>query len=639
MNRDKHDSASRALTKNDFSRDANASTVASNGFRASMYPFASPSDGRIQGIPNYGQTCFLNVVLQCLASLDPFVVYLSHVASLTENDTSTTGGGRSKGSSGKVLSQELLHVIQCINGTAKNSTRRLDPRPILQHAAKENNEFASATLQQDAHELLQAVLCLVAKDAGLTKLSSTRVTSFARLISIRNDGKECGDEDDECQNYYIVTVVTAAKEKQRRIECCIETTAAITDGETLEKRQPETKTKAENGQNGDRQEERGVVYDDSRGPFIYTEGMDEKKQEDDSIQLDSFRIMAPETSITKASREYPLSLSATLMRMIASTSSTNPSPIGGWLGSALKCRSCDHHRPIQNSSFVNIPIIPTEISLTRTEEQRSRGGCKLEQCLEEFTGIERVHDVECLSCTRNKAILDLEVKIKALESDIFSLEEGREFRNARRSGTETLPVDDLTNSLRNDLKTKKCRLHLLRCTSPDNDEALERLLSSGSLASPEASEILLERSDAFKRVVITRLPAILCLHVQRLYYDADKNRKLKSSQQVMFPEQLDLAPYFAYSGQEIFPVDSGDTVSVTAPVRSPQPLRYTLRSVITHAGSAFSGHYYAYRRDPKTPHWLYISDEVTKRVSWDIVRNTEAYMLFYEAKLISGVDL
>jgi hypothetical protein len=39
---------------------------------------------QIQGIPNYGQTCFLNSVLQALASLEPYLKYLERIIQVKE---------------------------------------------------------------------------------------------------------------------------------------------------------------------------------------------------------------------------------------------------------------------------------------------------------------------------------------------------------------------------------------------------------------------------------------------------------------------------------------------------------------------------------------------------------------------------
>ena len=60
------------------------------------------------------------------------------------------------------------------------------------------------------------------------------------------------------------------------------------------------------------------------------------------------------------------------------------------------------------------------------------------------------------------------------------------------------------------------------------------------------------------------------------------------------------------------------------------PMLYQLMCVVEHTGNAFSGHYVSYRRDVSNPgKWLYISDHQVLPVSWEVVRGSQAYMLFY----------
>merc|ERR1712129_471443 len=79
------------------------------------------------------------------------------------------------------------------------------------------------------------------------------------------------------------------------------------------------------------------------------------------------------------------------------------SPLSGWIGSHLQCVSCCHTRPIQNAPFLDIPVVPTSISSYLSGSMRggmplSPQSCTLHQCLNTFTSVERVREVECLSC-------------------------------------------------------------------------------------------------------------------------------------------------------------------------------------------------------------------------------------------------
>lgn len=72
---------------------------------------------------------------------------------------------------------------------------------------------------------------------------------------------------------------------------------------------------------------------------------------------------------------------------------------------------------------------------------------------------------------------------------------------------------------------------------------------------------------------------------------------------------------------------------------------YRLWSVVVHLGSHNSGHFVTYRRIPSSNSeqaireasnegkWWRISDEDVQIVEWTLVRNAEAYMLYYEKEL------
>lgn len=59
---------------------------------------------------------------------------------------------------------------------------------------------------------------------------------------------------------------------------------------------------------------------------------------------------------------------------------------------------------------------------------------------------------------------------------------------------------------------------------------------------------------------------------------------------------------------------------------------YRLCAVLVHLGVHNSGHFVTYRRIPSTTSgkWWRISDEDVQIVEWELVKNSEAYMLFYE---------
>ena len=64
---------------------------------------------------------------------------------------------------------------------------------------------------------------------------------------------------------------------------------------------------------------------------------------------------------------------------------------------------------------------------------------------------------------------------------------------------------------------------------------------------------------------------------------------------------------------------------------------YHLFTVITHCGSMLEqGHYLCYLRNGLTTEWFEANDESLKKVSWELVKRQEAYLLCYVRSDLSG---
>jgi hypothetical protein len=334
--------------------------------------------------------------------------------------------------------------------------------------------------------------------------------------------------------------------------------------------------------------------------------------------------------VSKSPSEPTKSASKAMEIMRTTISSISPSPLSGWCGSALMCISCRRVRPIQNAPFLDIPIVPTSVSHWQGTREPP---CRLEECLEEFTNIERVHDVECKNCTL-KAEIEMHESEKKVHEQIIR---GLLARRAKRRASTGVALDASQESehLRDELVVIESRLDALRKVSPDDDGPLFAMARNDGIDDDGVTEhIQLKRSDAFKCLLLTRLPSVLSIHVQRRYYDQKTGHTSKTMQRVIFPEILDVAPYCAYGGtlrpDALFAGTTNGKYSSDAELNA--AILYTLQSIIEHQGGPYSGHYVCYRRDPSAiGRWLGISDDTVKVCTWPTVQNCQAYMLFYEA--------
>jgi len=366
-------------------------------------------------------------------------------------------------------------------------------------------------------------------------------------------------------------------------------------------------------------------------------------------------------------------LSKAMQIMMTTISSISPSPLSGWCGSALMCRACRRVRPIHNTLFFDIPVVPTAVSqyVSRRSYHHSPGEpplkpgarappCRLEECLEDFSSIERVHDVECKNCTIQAEIREQESEKEWQEKTIQGLLQSRRAKQrtnqpptdaattaAGAMSTKNSAADEFQH-LRDELLAIEARLEMLRKIDPDDDEPIPALNhdclggggGSDDAKAPE-NHIPLKRSDAFKCLLLSRLPSVLSIHVQRRYFDPATGQESKTMQHVVFPEILDVAPYCAYGGAVRPEAPFAGTVNNSSNgdgagggLILTAPINYRLMSVVEHRGGAHSGHYVCFRRDPSSScgtRWLWISDDTVRPCDWDTVRRCQAYMLFYEA--------
>lgn len=281
-----------------------------------------------------------------------------------------------------------------------------------------------------------------------------------------------------------------------------------------------------------------------------------------------------------------------------------------------------------------------------------RVGCRLEDCLRQFTVSEQVENYSCSHCWHIAAIKYLSLR-GATETEIKRLKSCNE--------------------------QDSCTCHLL--------VHLENLPWSNNF------------SRTLKQLSIARSPKILCIQLQRASINFF-GEVVKLQGHISFPLTLNLLPFMmkemqcqkpsshlnhfdvqydtrmlnsiyernaskllsanafrspthteAFLGQskipqttDIFSSQANEKVSAACELVPSEPQVYRLVSVVEHFGRACGGHYTVYRSlqsesheehpdencKPSLVHWFCISDSNVYRVSEEDVLAAEASLLFYE---------
>ena len=597
-----------------------------------MDPTARP-----RGFRNHGQTCFLNSVLQALASARPVMLYLEQIVEdrqRMEDLHDRLGLGPSPGpgadaalagrkrrglgrglawAEGTAISECLLDLLVHANGGSGSGDLpgggAAATRELLRSVGGEHAQFRAAgrgnaaaarigTEQQDAQELLQAVMGMMEDEA-----CRARALGGGRASRDPEPSRSEGESDDAS-----VSVVSA---------CSSDDLCGLNSGI------PAIKI---------------PLSEEADDIVTLSELLDWMVTVQQEVDFDSVPVDLLPTRKDAQGRDRT--------QLLPELKSTDPfirrhretenaismgSPLTGWIGSVLKCCACHHVRPIQNTPFLELAIVPTSINSGRSRLARKRGpsspppACTLLECLEEFTSVEIVPDVECHNCAIKAELESIDDEIMLLNGAITNVLSRRNATRPRREEDTNDDVEGLTR----ELERLESRHSFLSSFDPDQDmgdgETGREAFGIGNDVPTPA------RGDARMSLLISRPPTVLCFHIQRRYYDASSDRMMKAMQLVEFPEVFDLAPFCAYGGGKTSSF-AGSDCQVSTHGNSMRCLStpYKLVSVIEHRGNAHAGHYVSYRRIAPSD-WYLVSDERVRDVSWNEVRKAQAYMLVYEA--------
>ncbi|KAI7857377.1 hypothetical protein BDC45DRAFT_31377 [Circinella umbellata] len=276
-------------------------------------------------------------------------------------------------------------------------------------------------------------------------------------------------------------------------------------------------------------------------------------------------------------------------------------PFTGLLASRLSCIHCGYTAALRHFTFNNIQLtVPRAYTTT------------LDACLRQYTSIEYLKDATCRRCS-------LVHTLKTLKEQQI-------------------------------VKPKQKRKRLL--------EEIESRIKSNRIEDEIDGIQCVESPLSTKQVMFAKTPKILCLHLSRSAFHAS-GAVYKNTCQILFPEYLDLSSYTTNGNlctQPKYPISSpgestdSNNVNRTALASS---TRYRLMSTIVHYGSHSYGHFVAFKRrilpkkcmcpncqddksgpesweDSQDEAWYRISDSKVDLCSFDVVIQSNPYMLLYE---------
>ncbi|CAM6111004.1 unnamed protein product [Calypogeia fissa] len=142
------------------------------------------------------------------------------------------------------------------------------------------------------------------------------------------------------------------------------------------------------------------------------------------------------------------------------------------------------------------------------------------------------------------------------------------------------------------------------------------------------------RQESIKQMSVRKLPLVLCFHIKRFEHSSTRNTSRKVDRYMQFPFSLDMTPYLSSSivrsrhGNRLLFIDTEELGAAQSPSSE-----FELFAVVTHSGKLDSGHYVSFIR--LAGQWYKCDDAWVTRVSEEVVRASQGYMLYYVLKTLS----
>ncbi|KAK5162803.1 ubiquitin-specific protease ubp1 [Saxophila tyrrhenica] len=318
-----------------------------------------------------------------------------------------------------------------------------------------------------------------------------------------------------------------------------------------------------------------------------------------------------------------------------STSNTERhNPLDGLLAQRVMCTRCGHSDGLSMIPF-NCLTVPLG----------SARSYSLDVCLDEYTKVEEIPEVECAKCTLLRAQQQLE-KMLPVPPSINCVDTAP-------------PVSSKTLELPPELRAQAfARLSAIQ-QAIEKDDFADRTLNE-TCSIPKKSRM---SSTKTRQAVIGRPPKSLVVHVNRSVFDELTGAQRKNYASVDFPATLNLNSWIVKTAEgEQASEKSSSLLPEPTPGSSNGENIYRIKAVVTHYGRHENGHYICYRQHPVRPRldptndaeneqlepddddplcpadganeerrWWRLSDEDVSAVSEEgVLAQGGVFMLFYE---------
>ncbi|KAL8690108.1 MAG: hypothetical protein Q9218_004376 [Villophora microphyllina] len=317
------------------------------------------------------------------------------------------------------------------------------------------------------------------------------------------------------------------------------------------------------------------------------------------------KTQAPSADANLSLRELPDELQSIIAR----------NPLDGLLAQRVGCLKCGF---VEGLSLIPFNCLTLPLGKHWLYDIRS--------CLDEYTALEPINDVDCAKCT----LLHSKTQLEKLQ-DQFSDANGQALQSSAPLVTEALKasVSDRLQAVNEALEVE--------------DFSENTILKKCQI--PSKSKV---SSTKTRQAVVARAPKSMAIHINRSVFDETTGMLSKNYADVRFPLRFSLKAWCLGGRKDGEHWSTNPAESMLLEDFDDEEMAgdstYELRAALTHYGRHENGHYVCYRRQETSPDvnnkvsegdkdvpWWRFSDEDVSPVSQDnVLAQGDVFMLFYE---------